>query len=152
MPLPISTPLPSLSDAVLWLNAETAPICTEGPVLVHFWAMSCPACKANMPALQELRDSYQPYGLQTLAVHMPRGDFDLDLERLQQTGTELGITEPCAADNTHAIGDRFQTGGVWPVYFLFGPDLRLKRHAAGGFGVRMIKVGVEQMFGIGTKS
>lgn len=101
----------------------------------------------NMPGLQELRATYEPRGLRFFAVHMPRGESDLDIERVTAVAQELGITEPCAIDNEHAIGDRFQTGGVWPIYFLFDHDGKLKRRAAGGFGLKMCRAAILDLFG-----
>jgi thiol-disulfide isomerase/thioredoxin len=116
------------------------------PVLVHIWAMSCPACKANMPDLQKLRDTYGEKGLQVVAIHMPRGEFDLDIEKVKAVAIELGVTEPCAIDNEHTLGERFGVD-AFPTYFLFGADGRLKRHAKGNFGVRMIEQALLRMYG-----
>lgn len=39
-------------------------------VLVNFWATNCPGCIAEMPALIETHNKYQPKGLETIAVAM----------------------------------------------------------------------------------
>ena len=156
MALPIGTPLPSLDGATLWLNTDntsdpnTGPFLPpEGPVLVHFWAMSCPSCKVNMPGLQALRDKYAPQGLQVVAVHTPRGPFDINPDAVRDMARDLGMTEPCALDDDHAIADRFQTGGVWPIYFVFGKNGKLKVRAAGGFGLKMCEAPLRNVFGEG---
>lgn len=38
------------------------------PVLLTFWATSCPACQDEFPVLQRIRDSYRTSGLTILAV------------------------------------------------------------------------------------
>lgn len=108
--------------------------------------MSCPACKANMPGLQELKAEFEPKGLRFLAIHMPRGPFDLDEDKVREAVADLGITEPCALDNEHILGDRFETGGVWPIYFLFDAEHKLRRRAAGGFGLKMVTEAVKRLF------
>ena len=87
-----------------------------------------------MPDLQALRDRYAPQGLQVVAVHLPMSETDNDIERVRGLVAELGITEPCAIDNDHALGDRFETGGLWPVYFLFDADGKLRRRGGGRNG------------------
>jgi hypothetical protein len=98
-----------------------------------------------MPPLQNLRDQYKDSGLSVVAVHMPMGPYDLDVGGVKAAITELGITEPCAIDNEHEIGDRFEVK-AWPTYYLFGEDGRLKRHAAGGFGVRLMDAALKSIF------
>lgn len=147
MPLKVGTPLCGLDDATGWLNVEQGSFAPpEGkPLLLHFWAMSCPACHANMPHLKTLRDRYAEHGLQVVAVHRPRGPFDLDQDRLRETMSKLGVTEPCALDNEHTLGDRFEVS-AWPTYYLFDGEHKLRRHAMGGFGVRMMQPALERLF------
>ena len=116
-------------------------------MLVHFWAVSCPACKVNLPDLRRLQIIYREHGLYVVAVHSPRSEADTDTEVVARAVAELGITEPCAVDNTHTIGERFQTVGLWPYYYLFAGDgLTLRRHAAGGAGVRLIERVLARIF------
>ena len=151
MALSVGSLLPSFDGATLWLNTEatnSGPVIqTTGPVLVHFWAMSCPACKINMPDLQALRDKYGPLGLQTIAVHTPRGETDKNAEAVAKMASDLGLTEPCAVDDTDTVADAFQMSKVWPLYFVFGPTGKLKVRAAGGFGVTMCKSALANVFG-----
>ena len=115
-------------------------------LLIHFWAKSCPACHANMPHLQKIRDKYSKKGLQIIAVHRPMGKHDLDIEEVRKIATELGITEPCALDNDHKIGDALGVD-AWPTYFLFDAEGKLRRHARGNFGVKMIEQALIRMYG-----
>lgn len=143
MSLSFGSRLPSFN--VLLLDGSLLGCPAHGVTLVHFWAMSCPACKMNMPYLQELRERYGPKGLRTVAVHMPRGPFDLDVEKVKKVATEIGITEPCAIDNEHEIGDTFGVD-AWPAYFLFDAEGKLRRQAKGNFGVRMIEQALIRLF------
>lgn len=108
MSLKVGSPLPSFDGATLWLNGIA---CREdlvgAPVLVQFWAMSCPICKMNMPRVHEWKRQYASMGVQFISVHMPRMPADTDEEKVRTEAQELGVTEPCAIDNKHAIGDRW---------------------------------------------
>lgn len=135
-----------IPDALSHTLLEPAVFLNGSPLLVYFWAMSCPACKTNMANLHELRDKYADQGLQLIAVHMPRGPFDLNEDKVREAMREVGMSELCLFDNDHVIGNAFETGGVWPVYFLFGANGKLKRHAAGSFGVKMMEAALLRLF------
>ncbi len=142
----INDPLPPFSPGLLWLGGEgNAPTLTPNTlVLVHFWSVSCPSCKVNMPDLQFLRDKYAAHGLQTVAVHMPRGEADKDVAAIRSIAAEIGLTEPCAVDNDGALADAFGVTAM-PTYFLFGTDHTMRRRALGGFGVSMMRTGLERL-------
>ena len=146
MPLPIGTSLPPLDGATEWLDGPLAINALQGrPMLVQFWAISCPICKLNMPSLLSLLETYRHEGLQILSVHTPRMDADMDVEKVRVAARELALTGPCAIDNTHAIGDLFQTGGFWPCYFLFDAGGKLRSRAAGSLGLKMAENSLKRM-------
>ena len=76
---------------------------------------------------------------------MPRGPEDMDVAAVERAVVELEIGEPCAVDNAHAVGDRFETGGVWPCYFLFDAEGKLKRHAAGVVGLKLLESALQSL-------
>ena len=130
--------MPALCNTTSWVAGDLSMGDREGrPSLVQFWAISCPICKMNMPRLQQLTKTYEAQGLQLISVHMPRMEADMDVEKVKAAVEEMGLTGPCAIDNDHAIGDRFQTGGVWPCYFLFDAEGKLRSRAAGALGLKM---------------
>jgi len=146
MPLPIGTCLPSLDGATEWLDGPVAFNALQGrPTLVQFWAISCSVCKINMPSLLRFLETYQADGLQLLSVHRPRMEADMDVERVRAAADELALTGPCAIDNAHTVGDLFQTGGVWPCYFLFDAGGRLRSRAAGQLGLKMAENSLRRM-------
>lgn len=144
MPLPFGTELPSFTGATEWLTpVEAKP--HEQPILVQFWAISCPICKINMPRLHSFLDTYREQGLQLISVHMPRMEADMDVEKVKAVAEELGLTGPCAIDNEHILGDRFETGGVWPCYFLFDAEGKLRSRAAGVLGIKMAENSLKRL-------
>lgn len=44
---------------------------TDGPVLLNFWATTCPVCIAEMPDLAQLHQDFRDRGFSVLAVAMP---------------------------------------------------------------------------------
>jgi thiol-disulfide isomerase/thioredoxin len=132
--------MPSLDGVIEWLNGkiEMRDI-DRSPVLVYFWAASCPACLANMPNVQRWRDEYASRGLRFLAVHLPRSPKDRDLDRVTRAIGRHGITDPCAIDNDQLLASRFETGEVWPYYFFFDDAGKLRNRAAGGMGLRLLE-------------
>ena len=146
MPLPIGPCLPPLSGATEWLDAPVATDALHGrPTLVQFWAVSCPICKINMPGVLSFLETYQADGLQLLSVHRPRMEADMDIDKVRAAAEELQLTGPCAIDNEHTVGDLFQTGGVWPCYFLFDAGGRLRSRAAGNLGLKMAENSLKRM-------
>ncbi|MBC8138320.1 MAG: TlpA family protein disulfide reductase [Fibrella sp.] len=120
---------------------------TTGTVcLFHVWSISCPACEVNMPHLQKLRDRYANRGLQTVAIHMPLGDGELDAAKVRAVADEIGVSETLLFDNDHAVSGAFGVNAV-PAYFLFDAQGKLRRHALGNFGVRIIGQAIERIFG-----
>jgi thiol-disulfide isomerase/thioredoxin len=139
MPLRIGTELPELDGATEWLNGETSREELIGsPTLIHFWSVSCYICKNNMPTLEQWKSEYSPKGLKVIAIHMPRAEDELDVARVRETMAQFNMTEPCAVDNDHTLGERYQTGGLWPAYFLFDSEGKMRSRAAGDAGLKMI--------------
>lgn len=146
MSLRVGTVMPSLASATEWINGKVTPEdLTSRPVLVQFLAASCPLCKMNLPIVQQWGNGYGAQGLRVVSVHMPRNEADMSIETIKQFVKENEITEPCAIDNDHIIGDRFQTDGLWPYYFLFDRELKLRLHAAGPLGLRLIENSLKRL-------
>ena len=135
--LQIGTAMPLLEGATEWLNHRVVSNdLLERPILFQFWAISCPICKMNMPRLKEFLELYQERRLYLISVHQPRSHEDTDIAKVKTVVEELGINGPCAIDNDHTLGDRFQTAGLWPSYFLFDSAGKLRSRAAGGVGLK----------------
>jgi len=147
MPLRIGTEMPVLTGATEWIGPEvTREELIGSPALIHFWSISCYMCKNNLPTLSEWKATYGPKGFKIVAVHMPRSEAELDVEKVKAAIAEHGITEPCAIDNEHEIGDRFQTAGLWPHYFLFDAEGKMRSRAAGDAGLKMIDGSLKRLF------
>ena len=151
MSLSIGEQMPSLDGVGDWLNGIPENIQHPGsPIFIQFWAMSCPVCKINLPTLQGFVQTYQASKLKLISVHMPRMEEDTDVEKVEAVVKELGLTGPCAIDNQHVLGGRFQTGGSWPYYFLFDADGKLRSRAAGLTGIKMAENSLKRLLDLGV--
>ena len=152
MPMRIGTPIPSLEGATEWLNGSAEDVLKEtegGPVLVHFWSLSCGMCKDNLPHVAEWREKYGPAGLRLVAIHMPRYPADVDVNAVREAVKQYGITDPSAIDNEHKLRDAFHNeNGYVPAYYLFDEQHKLKSFAAGEYGVKVIEPALERMLGV----
>jgi thiol-disulfide isomerase/thioredoxin len=145
MPINKTIYCPDFSTWQNWL----VPITSEGKenlTIIHIWSKSCPACHENMPHIKKIKEEYAKHGLQVIGVHRPMHKPDMDVEEVRKVAVELGVTEPCALDNDHKIGDALGVD-AWPTYFLFDETGKLRRHAKGNFGVRMIEQALIRMYG-----
>lgn len=146
--------MPPLDGATTWFNGsqeDTLEHIKGKPVLVHFWAVSCGICKDKMPQLQELKKKYEPLGLHTIAVHMPRYEADTDLDTVNQAMTANSIEDVTAIDSLHKLKDAFQNEQGWvPVYYLFDAEGKLKTRAAGEFGISVLTTALDKMFAAQT--
>lgn len=150
MALQIGASIPSLDGITEWLNSNVNSCDLIGhPILFQFWAISCPICKMNMPKLVEFLETYQTQGLHLVSIHQPRSIEDTDIIRVKTVTQELGMSGPCAIDNDHILGDRFQTAGLWPNYFLFDTEGKLRSRAAGGIGLKTAENSLKRLLHLG---
>ncbi len=131
--------MPELSGATEWIAEElSADSLLGSPTLVHFWAVSCPICHDNMPTVAAWRDQYANRGLKVVAIHQPRQEEDTNLDAVREDYAAMQMAEPCAIDNRHAIGERFENN-LWPAYYLFDDEGKMRGRAAGYAGLKMIE-------------
>lgn len=144
--------MPELSGATEWINGEVHREDLIGrPTLIHIFARSCPICHDNMPTLANWRDQYADKGLNVVAIHMPREEADTRMDAVREDIAALGIKEPCAVDNLHTIGERFENN-LWPAYFVFDTEGLLRGRAAGYAGLKMIEQSLKSVLGVTEKA
>ena len=148
-----ATKLPSFDGAIEWLNRTTAELRetksleTKGhPTLVHFWSISSETSKTNLAPVAHLRDQRKREGLRVIAVHSPQSEAEKDSRAVRGAMARLNLTEPCALDNNHALGNAF---GVMPddlpVYYLFDNEGCLRISTTGEQGVDKIEDDLDQL-------
>jgi thiol-disulfide isomerase/thioredoxin len=147
MALRMRAPLPSLDGGARWING--GPPSDEDlagkPVFVQFWSLSCYICHNVVDQVNAWRDKYGPRGLRFIAIHQPRSPEELDVEKVAADALgPMGLTQPCAVDNEHALVDRFENQFV-PSYYLFNADHQLRHFQAGDKGYDRIAAAIERV-------
>lgn len=86
----------------------------DGPVLLNFWATSCPICIAEMPDLAQLHEDFRNDGFSVLAVAMPYDPPDqvVDFTRRRQ------LPFPVSLDLDNQLTLSFGLGRITPVNIL----------------------------------
>lgn len=97
------------------------------PVLVTFWATTCPGCIAEMPHLIDLYRRLHPAGLEIVAVAM---SYDPPNQVLAMR-ERRGLPYPVALDIDGGIARAFGDVKLTPTSFLIDPDGRIVFHKIG---------------------
>ncbi len=97
------------------------------PLLVNFWATTCPACLEEIPQLIALHRDYAARGLQIIGISMDydRPDWVIAMSR------SLAIPYPLALDLQSDAAAAFGDVQAAPTTFLIAPDGRIVYHRAG---------------------
>ncbi|HEY5578991.1 MAG TPA: TlpA disulfide reductase family protein [Acidimicrobiia bacterium] len=95
------------------------------PVLLNFWYPSCPPCRAEMPALDQVARA-TPEVL-FLGVGVPILDTKEDAIAFSE---EIGVSYPIGWDETEAVSALYPTLG-YPTTFIVGSDGTIIRQFIG---------------------
>lgn len=98
------------------------------PVLVNFWAPSCPQCVREIPELKALQREFGPKGLTVVAIAMPY-DPPTNVQRIMR---DLQFNFPVALDLTRQAAAAFGGVEAIPTSFLIAPDGRIARRMVAG--------------------
>ncbi len=99
--------------------------------LLSFWSYSCPPCLEEMPALNQLGNTWQGPELQIIAVNMdPEKTENLDLAKRFLTDEE--ITLLTYFDSKGALTKPFEIQEI-PRHFLVNPEKQIVWDAKGAF-------------------
>jgi peroxiredoxin len=88
------------------------------PLLVTFWATTCPGCIKEIPHLIELYEELSPRGLEIIGIAM---DYDPPNQVLAARDAR-GITYPIALDIHARASAAFGNVRLTPTSFLIDPD------------------------------
>ena len=97
------------------------------PVLVTFWATSCPGCIKEMPHLIELYEALHPKGLELIGIAMAYDPPNHVLAMREARQIPYPIVLDTEGRHALAFGDVRLT----PTSFLIAPDGRIVRHKIG---------------------
>ena len=111
------------------------------PVLVTFWATTCPGCLKEMPHLVELYEELGNAGFELIGVAM---SYDPPNRVLELT-RERQLPYPIALDLDGALAAAFGNVMLTPTSFLIGPDGRIIRHRIGEMDITELRQQVESL-------
>lgn len=113
------------------------------PVLVTFWATSCPGCVKEIPHLIELHNEYGPQGLQMLAVAMAYDPPNHVIAMRDARKLPYPIVLDIDGSAARAFGDVRLT----PTSFLIAPDGRIVRHKIGELDMTEVRAQLHALLG-----
>ncbi len=83
------------------------------PVLLNFWATTCPPCAYEMPFLQQIYDEWQEKGLVLLAINI--GESPSDVEGFMQS-QELSL--PVLLDSRGEVAGQYGIHHIPATFFI----------------------------------
>ena len=111
------------------------------PILITFWATTCPGCIKEMPHLIELHNEYGPRGFKMIGIAMPYDPPNQVFKLVKRRKLPYTIAFDIKGEATHAFGDIRLT----PTTFLIAPDGRIVEHRIGDLDMPALRAKIEGM-------
>jgi peroxiredoxin len=111
------------------------------PVLVTFWATTCPSCIEEMPHLIELYRELNPKGLEIIGVAM---SYDPP-EQVRAVAQRRQIPYPIVLDSKEHIAREFDNVRLTPTTVLISPDGRIVQYQLGLLDMPKLRETIETM-------
>ncbi|MFC1772917.1 TlpA disulfide reductase family protein [Pseudomonadota bacterium] len=119
------------------------------PVLVNFWATTCPGCVKEMPHLVELYKELNPQGFEIIGVAMA---YDPP-NQVVALSKARNINYPIALDIQNAAAMAFGDVRLTPTSFLVAPDGRIVHQKIGELDISKLRTLILEMLAqAGTSS
>ncbi len=113
------------------------------PVLVNFWATSCPGCVKEMPDLNSVYQQYKGQGLEIIGVAVSYDPPSHVLEFVRSRN----ISYPIALDSDDAIARAFGEIRLIPTSFVIARDGRIVQQKIGEYTREQLDAQVRQIIG-----
>ena len=111
------------------------------PVLVTFWATTCPGCIEEMPHLIDLYRDLNPKGLEIIGVAMA---YDPP-EQVRALVNQRQLPYPIVLDSQGQIAREFDNVRLTPTSVLVSPDGRITQYRLGLLDMPQLRAAVEAM-------
>lgn len=129
--------LPTLSGEIITLSELHG-----RPVLINLWATWCPPCRAEMPDLQTIYETYQELGFLVLAVNATYQDSSASVSTFVE---EYELTFPVLMDLDGETARQYQMRAL-PTSFFIDRDGVIQEVIVGGpMAPALLQVRVEQL-------
>ncbi len=111
------------------------------PLLVTFWATTCPGCLKEMPHLVELYEEFGHSRFQLIGVAM---SYDPP-NRVLELASERQLPYPVSLDLDGALAAAFGDVMLTPTSFLIDPEGRIVRHSIGAMDMSELRQDLENL-------
>ncbi len=116
------------------------------PLLITFWATSCPGCIKEMPHLIELHNKYSAQGLKVIGISMPYDRPDHVMKMAKQKALPYTIAMDINKQAIKAFGDVSLT----PTTFLIAPNGTIVRQKIGEFDMYAVEKHIQQLLALSS--
>ena len=111
------------------------------PVLITFWATTCPGCLKEQPHLVELYEKHQQHGLNIIGIAM---SYDpADQVRTLVANRKLPYT--IVMDSNGELARAFGNVRLTPTSFLITPDGRIQFKKIGEMDMHSVEQSIQEM-------
>ena len=83
-------------------------------VVINLWASWCPPCRAEMPAIEKMYQTYRDLGVVALGVNTTYQDSEPDAAAFVR---EYGLTFPIPLDRDGSVSQRYALSGLPTTFF-----------------------------------
>ena len=83
-------------------------------VMINLWASWCPPCRAEMPAIEKMYQTYRDLGVVVLGVNTTYQDSEPDAAAFVR---EYGLTFPIPLDRDGSVSQRYALSGLPTTFF-----------------------------------
>ena len=112
------------------------------PIIINFWASWCPPCRAEMPALQNVHDTYQNQGLVVLAINATNQD---NLQSAIAFTQNHILTFPILLDVTGMVSNLYQLRSLPTTFFIDEKGIIQEIVIGGPMAEALLRVRVEKL-------
>jgi len=95
-------------------------------VILNFWATWCPPCRSEMPAVEEIHQTYRDQGLAVVAINVQQSEG-----QIQAFVDEMGLTFPVLPDRDGSVSKRYRVASL-PTAFVIDRTGTIREIAVGG--------------------
>jgi peroxiredoxin len=113
------------------------------PVLVTFWATTCPGCVKEIPHLAELYQELSPKGFEIVSVAM---QYDPP-EQVRAMAAQRPIPYPVAIDTDGSAARAFGNVQLTPTHFLIDAEGRIVQQKLGEWPIDQLRSRINAMLG-----
>ncbi len=113
----------------------------DGPVIVRFFLLNCPYCKADTPVFNKFYDNYSQKGLEIVYIN----NNGTNNEEVQKFADELNINFPVIFDPEGKIAKQYNIK-VQPLTLVLSPEHKLLAALLGGVSEAELNELLDQYF------